>query len=252
MRRGQHFLVDGRVAQRQIDYACLSPGDVVLEIGPGEGALTRRMAGRVSRVIAIEIDGRLAEGLRGLPGVEVIHADALAVDFGSLSFNKVVSNLPYQISSPVTFKLLAQDFELAVLMYQREFARRLVAEPGSRDYSRLSVMAQYRARWEILEIVPPSAFRPHPEVHSCVVRAVPRPPPFAVWNPEVFEDVVRILFSHRRKTIKNALRAERYVPPEVAADLPYARQRVGKLTPEQIGELSNALAQWREEHETAG
>lgn len=244
-------MVDARVAQRHISYARLSPEDVVLEVGPGEGALTRRMAGRVHTVIAIEIDARLAEGLRGLPGVEVIHADALTVDFDDLPFTKVVSNLPYQISSPLTFKLLEQSFELGILMYQREFARRLVAQPGSRDYSRLSVMAQYRAHWDILETVPPSAFRPRPEVYSCMVRLIPRPPPFPVRDPAVFAEVVRILFSHRRKTIKNALRAEDYVPPEVAADLPYAQRRVGKLTPEQMGEISNVVASWREENATA-
>jgi 16S rRNA (adenine1518-N6/adenine1519-N6)-dimethyltransferase len=244
MRWGQHFLVDTDVAERQVAYADLSSDDVVLEIGPGNGVLTTRMASQVKKVIAIEIDAHLAHALPVIPNVEVINADVLQVDLQPLSFTKVVANIPYEISSPLTFTLLKQNFEVGVVMYQKEFAQRLVAQPGTQAYARLSVMAQYYADWEVLETVPATAFRPPPKVASCLVRIQPRDPVFHVDDERTFERVVRILFSHRRKTIKNALRAEHALPEEIAAYLPYGDRRIGKLAPAQIGEISDLLARW--------
>src|SRR2546422_67643 len=138
---GQHFLVDARVAARQVAHAQIRRSDVVLEIGPGLGILTRLLGERAKRVVTIEADCRFAEYLRrNLPDVEVIAGDTLKVDWPP--FNVMASNLPYQISSLVTFRLLEHAFERAVLMYQWEFARRMRAKPGTADYSRLP----YRTR----------------------------------------------------------------------------------------------------------
>ncbi len=165
MRLSQHFLIDERVAERQIRYADLTEDDVVLEIGAGSGFLTRRIA-RHAGVVAIEFDDRFIERLKKIPNVEVIHGDALHVDLGELGFNKVISNIPYHISSQITFKLLERIFDVGILMYQKEFAQRMVAPPHTGDYSRLTVMTYYRAECEILEHVPRTCFRPVPKVDS--------------------------------------------------------------------------------------
>jgi len=242
MRRGQHFLVNDRIAERQVGYAQLSRDDVVLEIGAGKGALTRHLARAAGRVIAIEIDADLVATLENMDNVEVVQNDALNVDFDALRFTKVVANLPYQISSPVTFKLLEQDFELGVLMYQKEFAERLVAVPGSDAYARLSVMAQYAADWELLETVSPGAFYPRPRVRSAVVRMTPREPLFSVVDEAVFADVVRALFSHRRKKIRNGLLAAGLVSRDQLGEVPYVHRRAEDLLPAQIGAISDAVA----------
>jgi len=250
MHWGQHFLVDAEIVQRQISYANLSSTDVVLEIGPGHGVLTKHIAPQVRKVITIEIDARFVRTFDNMTNVKTITADVLNVDLGAIPFNKVISNLPYQISSPVTFLLLQQNFEMGVLMYQQEFARRLVAHPDTSEYSRLSVMAQYHADWEILETVSPKAFSPSPEVHSCIVRAKPRDPLFHVADEQMFAQVVRQLFSHRRKTIKNALRSENALPATLTTAIPYGDYRVGKLYPYQIGEISDVLAKEERNHAT--
>lgn len=206
-RAGQQQVIDLGLLERMVSYAEVSKRDVVLEIGAGVGNLTQLLAERAQRVIAVERDGRflraLRERLRGYENVEFMHADILRMELPK--FDKVVANLPYGISSEVTFKLLEHEFELAVLMYQREFAQRLVARPGSDDYGRLTVNAYYRAQVELLEEVPPSAFLPPPKVVSALVRLRPREPPFRVRNEEVFFDVVRALFQHRRQKVRNAL-----------------------------------------------
>jgi 16S rRNA (adenine1518-N6/adenine1519-N6)-dimethyltransferase len=166
---GQHLLVDKRVAERQAGYAGLTEADTVLEIGPGKGILTRALAARAGKVVAIEKDESFIPSLSNLPGnVEVIIADALVYPLPR--FDKVVSNLPYVISSPITFRLLESDFRLAILMYQMEFAQRMVARPGTEHYSRLSVSAQHRAECKIEFKVSRAAFYPQPKVDSAVVR----------------------------------------------------------------------------------
>ncbi len=189
-RMGQHFLIDARVAARQVAHAQIRRSDVVLEIGPGLGVLTRLLAERAKRVVAIEADRRFAEYLhrrfaeylrRTLPDIEVVSGDALKVDWPP--FDVMASNLPYQISSPLTFRLLDHAFDRAILMYQWEFARRMRAKPGTADYSRLSVGVYRRATCEILERVPRNAFHPQPKVDSAIVSLVPRPPPFPLSDP---------------------------------------------------------------------
>lgn len=240
-RLGQHFLNNDAVAQREIHYAALTKQDVVLEIGPGKGIITRLLARYAKQIIAIEIDERLISQLNAtLPeNVTVIHGDAVVVDFSALPrFTKVVSNLPFQISSPITFKLLEYPFSKAVLIYQKDFAERLVAEPGTKEYSRLTIGVYYKAHCKLLEQVPRNCFSPPPQVDSCIVELVPREKPaFKVSDEQFFFELTKELFNHRRKKI-------RYTIKSLYGDhekLPFLDQRVEDLTPEQLGELSDVL-----------
>jgi len=170
-------------------------------------------------------------------------------------FNKIVSNLPYSISSDIMFRLLEFKFDLAVLMFQKEFAKRLVAISGSEDYGRLTVNTYYCAEVELLDEVPPTAFFPQPKINSAIVRLRPRDPPFEVMDKQVFSNVVRALFQHRRQRVRNALmRSFSEVFPDTRipknkrrslADekLPknLSEARVMDLTPEMFGEISNLL-----------
>ena len=239
---GQNFLTDKNVALKEIQYANVKKNDVVLEIGPGKGVLTKILSEKAKKVIAIELDKRLFEELqKNMPdNVVLINNDVLDIDFNTLPrFNKIVSNLPFQISSPVTFKILDYDFDLAVLIYQKEFADRMVAESGYKDYSRLSVGVYYKTFCEILEIVPKTCFRPQPKVDSCIVKLIPREfPAFFVEDETFFLNFVKDLFSQRRKKIKNTLQSFYGFKN---ADINYSDKRVEELDPEQIGELSNIV-----------
>jgi len=244
---GQHFLVDERIAARQIEHARIRSDETVLEIGPGLGVLTSALAERAGRVVAIEADRRFVAHLRDtVPAAEVLHGDALEVDWPP--FDVVVSNLPYRISSPLTFKLLDRPFDRAVLMYQWEFARRMVAAPRTADYSRLSVGVYRRAACELLERVPRNAFYPQPRVSSAVVRLTPRPAPFPIPDPGLYDAVVDALFAHRRKTIENGLRLSWRTfaeSPEafgrILAGLPFRGRRVEELAPEEIAALADGI-----------
>jgi 16S rRNA (adenine1518-N6/adenine1519-N6)-dimethyltransferase len=244
---GQHFLVDPRVAARHVDHANIGPSDVVLEIGPGLGVLTRRLAERAKRVIAIEADRRFAGYLRqSLREVEVIEGDALKVEWPT--FDILAANLPYRISSPMTFRLLDRPFARAVLMYQWEFARRMIGKPGTEDYSRLSVGVYRHASCEIVERVPRNAFHPQPRVDSALVRLEPRPSPFPIANPEAYDAIVGALFEHRRKTVENGLRlkwrsfaASKQALDAVLPTVPFRTRRVEELSPEEIGRIADAV-----------
>ncbi len=218
--RGQNFLVDPRVAERIVAGARLGPGDAVIEVGPGLGILTRALAARAERVVAIEIDRGLVETLRSegeLPGhVALRHDDALGIDLSALVAElgrrtHVVANLPYAISAPLLRWLLGAREALAswVVMLQREVAERLVAPVGARQYGSLSVLTQTLCEVERLFAVPNAAFDPVPQVESVVVRALPRAPsPLDDDAMVEFERVVRACFSARRKTLVNALRGQ--------------------------------------------
>lgn len=201
--KGQHFLVDRTIAERISQYAKLKGDDDVLEIGPGTGSLTGVLASRAARIFAVEVDPRLAADLRGrFSNVQVIEGDALQVELPEC--NKIVSNLPYQISSKITYRLLSMPFDLAVLMFQREFAERMIAPVGSREYGRLGMSVGYLCDAKILEIVPRSAFRPMPEVESAIVRLKRRQ---VELEPKAFMRFAEGLFRNRRKKVKKSLAA---------------------------------------------
>lgn len=238
---GQHFLIEQTVIQREITYAKLTKDDVVLEIGPGKGSITCALAEKAGQVIAIEIDYRLVEQLRPLlpKNVTLICADALSVDFHTLPrFTKIVSNLPYEISSPIMFKFLESKFSIAILIFQKDFAQRLVATPGTKNYSRLTVGVSYKAECRILETVSRTCFDPIPRVDSAIVELKPyKKPPFTVEDEQFFFELTKQLFNHRRKKIRTTIKS-RYGDIK---DLPFLDKRVEDLSPEQIGKLSDLL-----------
>lgn len=209
-RRDQHFLTDQGAIGRIAGLVEIG-GRTVLEIGPGEGALTAALLGRGAVVRAIEIDPDLVEILSCRFAseieegrLELVQADAAKDPFPP--FEIVISNLPYSASSRITFRLLDAGFEVAVLMYQKEFADRMVAPAGTPECGRLSIMVQTYATVQRCFSLPPNCFSPRPQVKSTVVKIVPRAPIFPVNDRKRYADVVRALFSHRRKTVRNALR----------------------------------------------
>ena len=238
--KGQNFLIDDRVASRHVGFASVEPGDRVLEVGPGLGILTEKLIDICSRVAAIELDEKLADYIEGRFGdrLDLIRGDALGVPFPD--FDRFVSNLPYSVSTPIIFKLLEHDFKKAVVMVQKEFAERMVADRGEADYSRLTVNVYYRAWCRILETVPASRFKPKPKVDSTIVEIIPRPAPFKVIDERFFFKTVDTGFLHRRKKIRSALRAEGILIPE-DADIPFLDDRMEVLSPEDIGKLSDAV-----------
>lgn len=240
---GQHFLVDRRVLARIGDYASLAEEDRVLEIGPGTGNLTEVLSARAGTVFAIEVDPALASSLEGrFPNVVVIRGDALKVPLSDYDYNKIVSNLPYQISSKITFKLLERPFDLAVLMYQKEFAERMVASLGTKNYGRLTLNVSLRAEVEIVERVPRGAFRPMPQVESAIVRLRPRKKRIPV-DEKVFDDLTRGLFSMRRKKVKRSL-ASMKVSSDVLSriDPGLLERRPQELSLEEVVDLAKAIS----------
>lgn len=211
-RFGQHFLVDRDVIGRIVSEIDPQPGDHIVEIGPGLGALTGPLLQRVDCLHVVEVDRDLAGRLREAypPARLAIHeCDALRFDFSTLpSPLRVVGNLPYNISTPLLFHLAAGSARCADFhfMLQQEVVDRMVAKPSQPDYGRLSVMLQYRFRLERLFAVAPEAFRPAPKVRSAVVRLVPRVGgELQSLDEIVFSTVVARAFSMRRKTLRNAL-----------------------------------------------
>ncbi len=237
--KGQNFLIDGRVADRHIAYAGIREGDRVLEVGPGLGILTERMADLPCELTCIELDDILAEYISQTFGdrLRLIHGDAVKVDFPE--FDVFVSNLPYSVSTPIIFKLLDHRFRTAVVMVQKEFADRMVADVGSPDYSRLTVNLFYRANCEVMETVPASRFNPRPKVDSALVRITPRKAPFDVIDERLFFKVTEITFNHRRKKIGTSLKAAGLLRPEW--DVPYLDERVENLRPAEIAEIADAI-----------
>lgn len=214
-RFGQNFLHDPGILRRIVELISPRPGERLVEIGPGEGALTLPLLRAAGALTAIELDRDLIEPLKakaqGLGALSVISADALTVDFGALAGSapiRLVGNLPYNISTPILFHCLEHAAAIADMhfMLQKEVVERMAAAPGSKIYGRLSVMLQLRCTVEPLLKVPPGAFRPAPKVDSAVVRLVPLP---AAAQPQVdmalLERIVRAAFGQRRKTLANAV-----------------------------------------------
>jgi 16S rRNA (adenine1518-N6/adenine1519-N6)-dimethyltransferase len=210
-RFGQHFLTDPAVLAAIVDEIDPRPGQPLVEIGPGLGALTRPLLDRCGALRVIELDRDLAARLRRWPGLTVIEADVLTVDFGALAVDagmplRVVGNLPYNISSPILFHLLpwAAQVHDQHFMLQKEVVDRMAAQPGGRDYGRLSVMLQWRYHIESVLDVPPEAFDPPPRVDSAVVRMLPWPQPVAV-DAGRLSALVAAAFSQRRKLLRHSL-----------------------------------------------
>lgn len=212
---GQHFLTDRSYIERIVLAVDPKPGDRLVEIGPGQGAITLPLLRRHGELTAIEFDRDLItplmEASEGVGRLAIIHKDVLAVDFGKLAGDdrlRLVGNLPYNLSSPILFHALehAASIRDMVFMLQKEVVDRMAAGPGSKVYGRLSVMLQAYCTVTPLFVVPPGAFRPPPKVDSAVVRMVPRPPAeIGVADPQRFTDIVRAAFGQRRKTLRNAL-----------------------------------------------
>jgi 16S rRNA (adenine1518-N6/adenine1519-N6)-dimethyltransferase len=210
-RFGQHFLGDAAVVAAIVDAVAPRPGQALVEIGPGLGALTAPLLARCGALSVIELDRDLAARLRQRPGLAVIEADVLRVDFAALARAggqplRIVGNLPYNISTPILFHLLdaAAHWRDAHLMLQKEVVTRMAAAPGGRNYGRLSVMLQWRCRIEPLFEVPPSAFEPPPRVDSALVRLRPLATPPAV-DERLLGELVTLAFSQRRKLLRHTL-----------------------------------------------
>jgi len=247
---GQNFCVDKDVLRRMVGYSGLCKDDVVLEVGAGLGFLTKLLSETAKIVVAVEVDPRLVmvlrEELRDRENVELIEGDVLKTKLPV--FNKVVANPPYSISTPLIFRLLETSFESAVLTLQREVAERLVAQEGSRDYGRLTVMTNYRTDAEVLEYLSRRTFYPPPEVESAIVRIKPREKAFKILDEETFSDVVGGLFTQRRRKTKNAMfsfvRSKGYKKNEariLIKGLPHLEARVYTLALGSLVEISNEV-----------
>jgi 16S rRNA (adenine1518-N6/adenine1519-N6)-dimethyltransferase len=221
---GQHFLRDPSIARAIVDLVAPTERDLAVEIGPGDGALTGILAGRVSRVIALEIDRALAASLRArLPAVEVLEADARSWSYAELTAPAggrvlILGNLPYSVGKPILMSLIAARgaIEEMALMLQREVAERIAAPPGGKTYGSLSIFTQLYCDVRLAFRVPPGAFRPPPKVDSAVLHLrVLREPRVALADPGRFESVVRAAFAQRRKMLANALGAGLGLPLDV-------------------------------------
>ena len=222
---GQNFLTDTGILDRIVDGAGITKEDAVLEIGPGLGALTRRLSEAAGEVTAIEVDGGmipvLTETLGDCPNVRIIHGDILKTP---LPFSKpfaVVANLPYYITTPVLFALLESDAPIKsiTVMVQKEVADRITASPGTKDYGALTLTVAYRAEPKILFTVPPEAFLPRPKVESAVVHLeIRKEPKVSAADPDLLFRLIRAAFLHRRKTLANCLAAEQIMTKEEAAE----------------------------------
>jgi 16S rRNA (adenine1518-N6/adenine1519-N6)-dimethyltransferase len=242
---GQHFLKNPRVLDRIA--AAVAPGatDLVLEIGPGPGALTERLCAAAGRVIAIEKDGGLVRRLaeRPLPNLTLVEGDALDLDWAPILESapagwtaKVAGNLPYSISTPLLFKILdlRAGFAEAVVLIQKEVAERLAARPGTKAYAPLSILFQLHFEVRLLLKVAPGSFAPPPKVDSALVSLRPRPAPlFAVDDEPGFRGLLRAAFAQRRKTLFNGLL--RYgVSAETASRAISALDLPDKVRPEEL------------------
>ncbi|AIQ10620.1 16S rRNA (adenine(1518)-N(6)/adenine(1519)-N(6))-dimethyltransferase RsmA [Paenibacillus durus] len=225
---GQNFLIDQNILNKIVDAAGLDKSTGALEIGPGIGALTERLAQTAGAVTAVEIDQRLIpilqEVLSPYPHVKIRHADVLNVDlhelfgedFAEVGKVSVVANLPYYVTTPILMKLLEEKLPLAniVVMIQKEVAERMAASPGGKDYGSLSIAVQYYSEPELICTVPHTVFIPQPNVESAVIRLKVRErPPVEVRDEQHFFEVVRASFTQRRKTISNNLKS-RFFPGE--------------------------------------
>ena len=255
---GQHFLIDRNILNKVLEAAELEKDDVVLEVGPGLGAMTLLLADKVKRVIAVEVDSKLAELLKektsDRPNMEILQADILEVDFHGLCERqgqplRVVANLPYQISTPLLFRFLdsKENFLSFTLMLQKEVAIRMTASPGGKDYGLLSIFTQVVSDLSIRFLIKPSAFFPPPSVDSAVIHMTwKKEPIIPVHDMEWFKRVVKGCFGYRRKTLLNALKYSGLWPPEDGLERMHRigidpQRRPQTLTIEEFSRLADAL-----------
>ena len=256
---GQNYLIDKNKRDQIINFGNINKEDVILEIGTGIGTLTIELAKKAKKVIAIEQDENickiLAKRLKDekIDNVELLNEDALNVEFPK--FNKIISNLPYQISSPITFKFLDYDFDLAVLMYQKEFANRMNGKVGTKNYSRLSAMLYFKCDVEKLTDVSSESFIPKPKIDSTVVKLTPKENKSSEEDFKIYSKFTNALFQHRNKKIRNALIDSRHVitkldKKEIRKCMneiedeklnQYLKERIVAITPEEILFLSKEL-----------
>ncbi len=272
-RLGQNFLADRRAAEKIVDALGDVSHSVVVEIGPGRGALTETLVKKAGRVIAIEFDRMLATEMRvkyeSQPHVEVLEGDVLAVDFRTVLYRtigplddlrplkperaRLLGNLPYYITSDILLHIFDfhDQFDLIVIMVQREVADRIAAKPGSRDYGLLSATAQLYAQVEKLFTLPPGAFVPPPKVHSSVLRLriAPRFAELGV-EPAQFIDFLKLAFAMKRKTLMNNLK-KRYPEEKIRAALKQAGVRADvraeAMSLEKTAEVFKQFGNWVEE-----
>ncbi len=245
---GQNFLHDPSILRRIVQAAEISSEDTVVEIGPGHGRLTWLLAEKAKRVIAIELDRELYEKLRQEEvdkDIELVHGNALRYPYEDLPEFKVVANIPYYITTPIIFRLIESRGNLIsiTLTVQREVAKRIAAQPGTKDYGVLSIMIQYYAIPELKFIIPKGAFRPVPKVDSALVNMkIRKSPPVEVKDEKFFFRMVKTAFSHRRKTLANALKVlSENIKDEIIMAGIDPQRRPGTLSIEEFARLADVL-----------
>ena len=235
---GQNYLIDKNKRNQIVNFGEIDEDDIILEIGPGIGTLTIELAKKAKKVIAIEQDENICKILttrlkdEKIDNVELINDDALKTDFPE--FNKIISNLPYQISSPITFKFLDYDFDLAILMYQKEFADRMNGEVGSKNYSRLSAMLYFKCNVETLTNVSSESFIPKPKIDSTVVKLTPKENKIEDIDFETYSNFTKALFQHRNKKIRNALIDTRHIISNI--DKKVLKQRLNSIEDDELND----------------
>ncbi len=246
--RDQYFLKNPEILRFECEQAEISEKDVVLEIGAGIGNLTKEISQRAKKVYAVEKDrklvGILKEQLKDFHNIEIIQNDILKIDLPD--FDKCVSNIPYSLSSKIT-EILAKKDKLSVICYQKDFAQRLIAQPGEKNYSRISVLSNFYFTPVFLREIPREEFFPEPEVDSAIIKFFPKSREYKV-DENLFFKVVKALFIHKNKKVKNSFYNSRHFfdlnkgkANEIAENLPYKDKKVITLSIEQLIKISDFL-----------
>lgn len=237
---GQNFLQDHNILRKEAELA-KAQGKTVLEIGPGDGRLTEKLlAHKPKRLIAVEKDRRFAQMLKEkFDGhIEIINADFLETNFDSETIEVIIGNIPYNITSPIIFKIALMPFHRAVLMVQKEFAQKMIAKPNEKNYGRLSVTAQLAFNIKFIQTVPAHLFIPKPKVDSAIICLEKNNLAITLHD----EEIIRLLFQHRNQTVRNALKHSKKFDDTMLANLgDYTKRRVRTLAKEECLEIAKLL-----------